>query len=220
MNTFVTIVSTGLFIFVISNLDSSLALPFENYTGKFLNHTSQEYQIQFQYPSNWCVFEENKSLEIPSMSISDQSRVSALIRIWFEPLSNYPELVSNTSLDNISKDVSDSIVRKVTEMVFPFKNDSDTRYYILGKPTYLSIDGHLAGTHSHIEDEIIEGFWAKDTIQGWNVLVGDRYYFMNFVSDTDDFDSQDFFEIRNKFINSIKFLAGGNVTDSNSNCPK
>ena len=219
--TFIFIVLTTFLIVVISNLNGSFALPFVNYTGQYTNYTNNEYQIQFQYPSNWCIFEEDKSLEIPSMSIHDQSRVGGLIRIWFQPLSDYLDLVPNTSLDDVTDDVSDSIVRKVTEHEFPFKNDSDTRYYLLGKPSYLSIDGHLAGTDSHIQEEMKHGFWAKNTEQVWNVLVGERYYFMYFVSDTDDFDSQDFMEIRDKFINSIKFLTGGNVTSTGSGttCP-
>lgn len=218
---FVILLFTASFIVAISNLDGLFALPFVNYTGEYTNYTNYEYQIQFQYPSNWCIFEEDKSLEIPSMSIHDQSGVGALIRILFQPLSDYLDLVPNTSLDNVTNDVSDSIVQKVTEHEFPFKNDSDTRYYLLAKPSYLSIDGHLAGTDSHIQEEMIHGFWAKNTEQGWNVLVGDRYYFMYFVSDTDHFDSQDFIEIRDKFINSIKFLAGGNVTGTGSGttCP-
>jgi hypothetical protein len=130
--------------FVFSIPGISFALPFQNYTGQFLNHTSQEYQIQFQYPSNWCVFEENESMETPSMSISDQSGEGGYIRIWINPLSEFADLVPNTRLENISKDVSDSIVRKVTEMEFPLKNNSESQYYLIGNPSYLSIDGHLA----------------------------------------------------------------------------
>lgn len=220
LNTTIAIlVFTAILIAVISNLDNSFALPFVDYTSEYTNYTNHEYQIQFQHPSNWYVFEEDKSLEIPSMTIHDQSRRGAVIRIWFQPLSNYLDLVSVTSLDDVTKEVSDSIVRKVTEHEFPFKNDSDTRYYLIGKPSYLSIDGHLAGTDSHIKEEIIEGFWAKYTIQGWNVVADDRHYFIRFVSDTDEFDSQDYNEIRDKFINSIKFLATGDITNTNSTVP-
>ena len=71
LNAAFVLLFTASFIVVISNLDGSFALPYVNYTGQYTNYTNNEYQVQFQYPSNWCIFEEDKSLEIPSMSIHD-----------------------------------------------------------------------------------------------------------------------------------------------------
>jgi hypothetical protein len=69
-----------------------------------------------------------------------------------------------------------TILLKVTEMKFPFQNESDTQYFVIGKPSYISIDDHFAGTDRYIETEILEGS-INHTVQMRNVMVGDRYYF-------------------------------------------
>lgn len=64
---FAVLAFTALFIFIISNLDSSFGLPYSIYT-------SEKYQIQFQYSFSWQIVEKNGTLdESPSIEISDPS---------------------------------------------------------------------------------------------------------------------------------------------------
>lgn len=199
--TFAVIIVTALFIVIICNLNSSFALPYSNYT-------SNKYQIQFQYPYSWEIIEKNGSLnEIPGIEIidpssGDSSSGDGYFYIYIRALS-----------DDEAYAAYDSNIRVITEIALQsLHNDSSIEYYVLKYPSYLTIDGHDAGTFVYIKNYKSEGISGLYTAQPWTVLVGDRHYILSFFSKSDFFNSVYYIEIRDKFINSIKFLAG-NVTN-------
>lgn len=200
--TLAVLVFTALFIVIICNLNSSFALPYSNYT-------SDRNQIQFQYPYSWQIIEKNGSLdespgiEIIDPSSGDSSSGDGYFYIYIRALS-----------DDEANDTAESNIRVITEIgLQSLHNDSSIEYYVLEYPSYLTIDGYDAGTFVYIKNHKLEGLSGLYTVQPWTVLVADRHYILSFFSKSDFFNSVYYIEIRDKFINSIKFLAG-NVTNT------
>ena len=118
----VNLLLAAFLIAVFSNVNITLAEPFVDYTGQYTNYTNHKYQIQFQYPSNWRITQLNDTSNA-NIRISDSSSSTgpAIIEIWFRPLSDYSDLVTSAWFNDGVKDVSDSIVRKVTEHLSPLR---------------------------------------------------------------------------------------------------
>jgi hypothetical protein len=72
-------------------------------------------------------------------------------------------------------------------------------------PSYISIEGQKAGTFLVLMTDKSDSR-LKVAHQQWNVFVGDHAYQISNIAPTSDFDSPENAEIRNHFINSIKFL--------------
>lgn len=196
------LIFTAFFIVVICSLNSSFALPYSNYT-------SDKYQIQFQYPYSWGIIEKNGSLdESPGIEIIDPSSgdSSSGDGYFYVHIGDRSDVKTNASFE--------SKIRVVTEIALQsLRNSSSIEYYMLEYPSYLTIDGHNAGTFVYIKNHKLEGLSGLYTAEVWIVLVGDRHYITSFFSKSDFFHSVYYSIIRDKFIDSIKFLAG-NVTNT------
>ena len=198
--TFVILLFTAFLIAVISSLDGSFALQYTNYT-------SDKYQIQFQYPSTWQIVEKGSLYEDPSIEITDPSSGEGYIVLAIITIPDYEAKNSSDPYLNI---------RAMTELGLQIlKNDSSYEHNLIEYPSYLTIDGRQAGTFAYM-GKPFENPLASFTTKQWIVLVGDRYYTWGSGSNSDVFGSPDYTEIRDRFINSIKFLEPDNSPIANS----
>lgn len=84
---------------------------------------------------------------------------------------------------------------------------------MLKYPSYITIERYNAGTFVYIQNHKTGGLSGLYTVQPWHVLIGNHHYILGFISKSDFFKSVYYIEIRDKFINSIKFLEA-NVTNT------
>ena len=183
-------VFTLFLIVFISSLDSLLALQYTNYT-------SHQLQVQFQYPSTWKIL-ENKSIDANSIKITDP-----------DPSSGDGDIiiVSKALSDEQASNLSNSGIRVITEIdLQSLDNSSSFEYNVIKYPSYLTIDGNKAGTFLYLMRSKMNSFLEMYTAQAWSVPAGDRYYRIGFLAIGDFFSSTNYTEIRDRFINSIKFL--------------
>src|SRR5688500_9465805 len=192
------------FTFVILLFTVSIVVFFSSHPGSFAlqysNYTSQKLLVQFQYPLTWEITEKNGNLdEGPSIEITDPFLGVGYIYLAFENLSDY-------EAQNSSDPYLD--IRALTELWLQIhKNNSSPEIKVIENPSYLTIDGRKAGTFTYMAKDKFEDLSVTKT-KVWIVLARDGYYTLGFGTDTDTnlFHSPEYAEIRDRFINSTRFL--------------
>jgi hypothetical protein len=202
------------FTFVILLFTVSIVVFFSSHPGSFAlqysNYTSQKLLVQFQYPLTWEITEKNGNLdEGPSIEITDPFLGVGYIYLAFTNLSDYEAKNSSAPYLNI---------RDMTQIgLQSLKNDSSTQSNIIEYPSYVTIDGRKAGTYAYIVKDKFEDLLLTKT-KVWIVVARDGYYTLGFGTDTDTnlFRSPEYTEMRDRFINSIRFLESDNSSVTNS----
>jgi hypothetical protein len=166
----------------------------ENYAYAivFLNYTSEKYGIHFEYPSDWDVLEKQSRFD-EGGDIAVKSGINSFIISRYDDLysgfgSSDIEIATNRMLNDFSRAMFGYDVRTIEE------------------PTYLTIDGHKAGTFLVTFKEKFSGYGVKGAIQQWIIFVGNIGYLIMFSSSANIFDSPENIDIRDHFINSIKYI--------------
>ena len=170
----------------------------------YLNHTSDKYQVQFQYPAGWDLTEKSSRFdEGADIQVHSYTPPSGIMIISYVNLSDtesslgFDQLVYQLYKDNIDSDYSKEI--KVIE-----------------QPSFLTIDGQRAGTFLYTSKDKYEENAVKSAIQTWIVTpTPGQGYIIMFSTSPDNFDMPEVIEIRDHIIKSIKFLGVGNTTESN-----
>ena len=182
---------------VTTNKSSSLPL------ATVSNYSSDLYQIQFHYPSDWQVhektgrFDEGSDLEIKNPALGGGF---ILVQYGDDPTVDFGSRDFTTALYDMFKS--------------SISGDYSYEYRVIEQPTFLTIDGQNAGTFLYtFKDKYEDNAWTWGS-QVWLVYVGDHAYMISFTERTDDFDSPENIQIRDQFIKSINFL--GNTTSTNT----
>jgi hypothetical protein len=84
--------------------------------------------------------------------------------------------------------------------------DYSKEYRVIEQPSFLTVDGQKIGTFLFTSKDKYEDYASTWGTQDWFVFVGTHGYLITFFATTDTFDSPENIAIRDKFINSIKFL--------------
>jgi hypothetical protein len=181
---------------------SFLFLVSENqvFAVTFTNYTSDKYQIQFQYPSNWQLTEkQNRFEEGVDINIQGFSPPTGMIMIQHVNLTNL------FSMD-------------FTELFYDlYKEDIGTygkEIRVIEQPTFLNIDGQRAGTYLYTTKDKYEKYAVSLPLQKWIVSVGDHGYFIAFSASTATYDTLETKQVRDTLIKSINFLGTDNVTSN------
>jgi hypothetical protein len=82
----------------------------------------------------------------------------------------------------------------------------DNYVNVIEHPSYLSIDGHKAGTFAITIQNKYEQSIPMIGLQDWTVFVENHGYVLGFKGFSDKFDSMENIDIRNHFISSIRFI--------------
>lgn len=179
--------------------DSSESLPLQ-----YSNYTSDKYQIQFQYPSNWTVEEKTNRFEEGSdISISNPNLGTDSIGIRF---------ANNFLKDFGIADVQSGIISLHEGLLNSFAYD----FRSIEPPSLLNIDGQRTGTFVVTFKEKYETDPTTLASQYWVTKAGNNGYMMTFFSSPQRFDSPENPEVPDHFIKSIKFLGVNNATSTNA----
>ena len=165
------------------------------------NYTSNLYQIQFQYPSNWDLREKTSRFD-DGTDISVNS---------FSPSGFISVQHMNTS------EIQDMDLQRLVYEFFKSSIDGDysNEYKVIEQPSFVTIDNQKAGTYLYTFKDKYEDFATKWASQNWIVYAGNHGYLLSFMSSTNQFDTPEMKQIRDQFLKSIKFLGVTNSTNSN-----
>lgn len=175
-----------------------------------INYNSTKYQIAFEYPSDWTVEEKtNRFEEGPSVTVSDLTGGGLLFTVGYTEKKDFTEYLGGTNVVSATRNSFKGLM-----------NVYDYPYEFIGieSPTFNStIDGQRAGTYVYTTQDKSESYSTKMASQAWTVFVGDHGYYLGFGAPTDIFDSPEATEIRDHFIESIKFLDTENISNDSNN---
>jgi hypothetical protein len=180
---------------------STVVIFDESYAVSYSNYTSDKYQIQFQYPTDWQLtekktrFDEGTDLQIQSFTYPNGQILIETVNLTDTGSSSFNEFVYDAYKEAITTDYS-------------------KEYKVIEQPTFLTIDGQQAGTFLYTSKDKYEENAVRVATQIWVVGVGDRAYLIWFTNTPSNFDKPEVTEIRDHFINSIKFLGVNNATES------
>jgi hypothetical protein len=181
---------------IISNVNGCFALQYANYT-------SEKYQIQFQYPSDWLIKEkENRFEEGSDIAISKNKIATGKMGIHF-----YNDIFENFGSTNLDSVFADFYKGRTTD-------DSKYEYRTIESPSFLNIDGQRTGSFLMTFKQKYEINPIIGAVQYWITVVGNNGYMIEFMSTPENFDTPDNIEIRDHFIRSINFLGLNNNTDT------
>jgi hypothetical protein len=171
---------------------------------QYTNHTSDRYQIQFQYPTDWELkekmsrFDEGTSISVQNIDLAN----FRMITIGWD----------NDTLRGFgSTDFTTAFYKNFRDLL---TRDYSKEYNVIEQPSFINIDGQKVGTFLYTQKDKYEDNAEAYGSQIWMVYVGDHGYLLSFVSPTRTFDSPENIQIRDQFIKSIKFL--GNTTSTNA----
>lgn len=168
----------------------------------FTNYTNAKYNIEFQYPSDWEItektsrFDEGADISIDSDSIIDSGYISIIY-------------IDNPIEEIGSKDLRTSLYTLFKQTI---GNDYSREYRVIEQPSFTTIGNKDAGTFLYTDKDKYEDYAIKWARQFWIVLTNDHGYLISSSSSADTFDKPENIEIRDKFINSIKFINETNNT--------
>ena len=192
-----SLVSGAFALFLIFlNAQDVLAIQFSNYT-------SDKYQIQFQYPSNWELKEK--------MGRFDEGTDLAITSPYLPGGAIYIGYGDDLRSSFGSPDFTSAFYKLFKEEI---SRDYSKEYNIIEKPSFPTIDGQKAGTFLVSSKDKYEDNPSTWGTQMWLVYVGDHGYLITFFTTTDVFDNPENVQVRDHFIKSIKFL--GNTTNANA----
>lgn len=193
-----TIITTAVII-ISTNSQDVFALQYSN-------HTSNRYQIQFQYPTDWELkekmgrFDEGTSIAISKIALDN----GGLISIGWD---------NDTVRGFGSADFTTAFYDTFRSLI---SSDYSKEYGIIEQPSFINIDGQKVGTFLFTQKDKYEEDAQTYGSQIWLVYVGDHGYLMSFTAPTRIFDSPENIEIRDHFIKSIKFLGNTTITNATS----
>lgn len=190
----------GLCTFSNLNFGESLLLDYTKYT-------SDKYQIEFNYPSDWTLTEKTDNPQQPrAIMINGDNVGRGQIGISYS---------DNLMTGFGTTDLATSVVNEHKKLLSDIPDFGRT----ILNPSFTTINGHLTGTfllsfaEGQYETDPLKGVW-----QYWTTFNGGHGYTIVFVSTPDSFLTPDYTEVRDQFINSIKFLGGnGQLPSSPTN---
>ena len=170
--------------------------------NNFTNFTNAKYNIEFQYPSDWELkekssrFDEGADISIHSNSITE----NGLIAIVYS--------------DKLIEGFGSSDLRTAVYATFKesLRSDYSREYRVIELPSFITIGDKDAGTFLFTDQDKYEEYALKWATQRWIVFNEDHGYLISYTSSAETFDNPTNKEIRDKFINSIKFINQTNTT--------
>ena len=191
----------GAFIFsnliiFLPNINGSFALQFTDYT-------SEKYQIQFQYPSDWLIKEKaNRSDEGAEIDISNKKIAAGKLRIHF-----YDDLLESFGTTNLDAAFTKFYSATTTD-------DNEYEFKIIESPSFGSVDSQRTGSFLMTFKQKNEIDPITGAVKYWITFAGNSGYKMEFMATPENFDTPDNIEIRDQFIESIIFLGQNNATNT------
>lgn len=184
-------------VFFIPSINGSFALQFTDYS-------SEKYQIQFQYPSDWLIKEKaNRSDEGAQIDISNKKIAAGKLRIHF-----YDDLLESFGTSNLDAAFTKFYSATTTD-------DNEYEFKIIESPSFVTIDSQRTGSFLLMFKQNNEVDPITGAVKYWITFVGNSGYKMEFMATPENFDTPDNIEIRDQFIESIVFLGQNNVTNTN-----
>ena len=181
-------------VFFIPSINGSFALQFTDYS-------SEKYQIQFQYPSDWLIKEKaNRSDEGAEIDISNKKIAAGKLRIHF-----YDDLLDSFGTTNL-----DAAFTKFYSATTTHDNENK----IVESPSFVSIDSQMTGSFLLMFKQKNEIDPITGAVKYWITFVGDSGYKMEFMATPENFNTPDNIEIRDQFIESIVFLGQSNASNT------
>lgn len=184
-------------VFFIPSINGSFALQFTDYS-------SEKYQIQFQYPSDWLIKEKaNRSDEGAQIDISNKKIAAGKLRVHF-----YDDLLESFGTSNLDAAFTKFYSATTTD-------DNEYEFKIIESPSFVTIDNQRTGSFLLMFKQKNEVDPITGAVKYWITFVGNSGYKMEFMATPENFDTPDNIEIRDQFIESIVFLGQNNVTNTN-----
>jgi hypothetical protein len=183
-------------VFFIPSINGSFALQFTDYT-------SEKYQIQFQYPSDWLIKEKaNRSDEGAEIDISNKKIAAGKLRIHF-----YDDLLESFGTTNLDAAFTKFYSATTTD-------DNEYEFKIIESPSFGSVDSQRTGSFLMTFKQKNEIDPITGAVKYWITFAGNSGYKMEFMATPENFDTPDNIEIRDQFIESIIFLGQNNATNT------
>lgn len=167
----------------------------ESHAVKYSIHSSDRYQIQFQYPTNWQLMEKTSRFDYDVDVIIVSPMIDGLITV---------QLMNETGLQALD-------FRSMVHHFYQHSSsilDDTFEYRSVEQPSFTTIDNQEAGTYLFTtKDKHGTSLkYPKLATQHWIVKTPHSFYLITFTSPTEKFDSPETTKIHNHFINSVKFL--------------
>ncbi len=193
MNVFFYLIIIGIIGILIYSLPNNPAFAINN---NFTNYTNAKYNIEFQYPSYWELkekssrFDEGAEISIHSNSITENG------------------VISIAYSDKLIEGFGSSDLRIAVYATFKesLRSDYSREYRVIEQPSFITIGGKDAGTFLFTDKDKYEEYALKWATQRWIVFNGVHGYLISYTSSAETFDNPANKEIRDKFINSIRFI--------------
>lgn len=165
---------------------------------QYSHYTSDKYQIQLQYPSEWTIHEKtNRFVEGPDTLISNIGAGQIGISYASDLLKNFGTV-----------DVQSAVIAFHKSLTTDYTHD----YRTIENPSFINIDNQRSGTFLITMKDKYETNSITNVVQYWFTIVGNTGYLIYFISTPEKFDNPENTEIRDHFIKSIKFLGTNNLT--------
>ncbi len=189
--------------FILSNLIIFLPNINGSFALQFTDYTSEKYQIQFQYPSDWLIKEKaNRSDEGAEIDISNKKIAAGKLRIHF-----YYDLLERFGTTNLDAAFTKFYSATTTD-------DNEYEFKIIESPSFGSVDSQRTGSFLMTFKQKNEIDPITGAVKYWITFVGNSGYKMEFMATPENFDTPDNIEIRDQFIESIIFLGQNNATNT------
>jgi hypothetical protein len=170
---------------------------------QFTDYTSEKYQIQFQYPSDWLIKEKaNRSDEGAEIDISNKKIAAGKLRIHF-----YDDLLESFGTTNLDAAFTKFYSATTTD-------DNEYEFKIIESPSFGSVDSQRTGSFLMTFKQKNEIDPITGAVKYWVTFAGNSGYKMEFMATPENFDTPDNIEIRDQFIESIIFLGQNNATNT------
>lgn len=189
--------------FILSNLIIFLPNINGSFALQFTDYTSEKYQIQFQYPSDWLIKEKaNRSDEGAEIDISNKKIAAGKLRIHF-----YDDLLESFGTTNLDAAFTKFYSATTTD-------DNEYEFKIIESPSFGSVDSQRTGSFLMMFKQKNEIDPITGAVKYWITFAGNSGYKMEFMATPENFDTPDNIEIRDQFIESIIFLGQNNATNT------
>ncbi|MFB5600739.1 MAG: hypothetical protein ACE5SW_11000 [Nitrososphaeraceae archaeon] len=175
---------------------------------EYYKHTSNKYGIEFEFPISWSLTEKttesNSQHEVvPEILIQSSSGEEISIDKYYDPTWKFKS----------TEDFTEVVFQNLISPSFEQQYTRNAK--IIEEPKYLTIDNEKIGSFEFVMHEDT----SERAVQSWSVNLGDTQYHIVFLGEPDrgdttninSFNNAENTEIRNHFINSLKFI------DSNTN---
>ena len=190
--------------FILSNLIIFLPNINGSFALQFTDYTSEKYQIQFQYPSDWLIKEKaNRSDEGAEIDISNKKIAAGKLRIHF-----YDDLLESFGTTNLDAAFTKFYSATTTD-------DNEYEFKIIESPSFGSVDSQRTGSFLMTFKQKNEIDPITGAVKYWITFAGNSGYKIEFMATPENFDTPDNIEIRDQFIESIIFLGQNNATNTN-----